>query len=130
MKKLFFMLIALFVVAIVVTMVATPSVRNASSIFISSDEGQPLADSIMKIVKVSCMDCHADGGNGMACSHVNFSKWSTYKVDKQAAKANDVCKIITKGSMPPKRYCATNPGAVPTQAQITTICNWAKTLNK
>jgi len=130
MKKFFFMLIALFVVAIVVTMVAMPSVKTTPGIFISSDEGQPLADSIMKIVKVSCMDCHGDGGNGMACSHVNFSKWSTYKLDKQAAKANDICKIMTKGSMPPKRFCASNPAAVPTQAQITAICNWAKTLNK
>ncbi len=130
MKKLFFMLIALFIVAVVVTMVAMPSVKTASSIFISGDEGQPLADSIMKIVKVSCMDCHADGGNGMACAHVNFSKWVSYKPEKQAAKANDVCKMITNGAMPPKRYCENNPDAVPTQAQLTTICNWAKSLNK
>ncbi len=124
------MLIALFVVAIVVTMVAMPSVKTASDIYISGDEGQPLADSVMKIVKVSCMDCHADGGNGMACAHVNFSKWVSYKPEKQAAKANDICKMITKGSMPPKKYRANNPDAVPTQAQINTICNWAKSLNK
>jgi hypothetical protein len=130
MKKFFFMLIALFVVAIVVTMVAKPSVKTSSSIFISSDEDQPLADSVMKIVKVSCMDCHGDGGNGMACAHVNFSKWSSYKPEKQAAKANDVCKMVTKGSMPPKKYCANHPGAIPTQAQITSICKWAKALNK
>jgi hypothetical protein len=130
MKKLFFMFIALFVIAIVVTLVAKPSATNSSSIFISSDEGQPIADSIMKIVKVSCMDCHADGGNGMACAHVNFSKWSSYKTDKQATKANDICKMITKGAMPPKKFRENNPGAVPTQAQLTTICNWAKSLNK
>ena len=130
MKKLFFMLIALFVVAVVATMIAKPSIKNAADIFVSSDEGQLLADSVMKIVKVSCMDCHGDGGNGMACSRVNFSKWSSYKPDKQAAKANDVCKIMTKGSMPPKRYCANHPGAVPTQAQINAICKWAKALNK
>ena len=130
MKKLFFMLIALFVVAIVATMIARPSVKTSSSIFISSDEGQPLADSVLKIVKVSCMECHGDGGNGMASAHVNFSKWTSYKPEKQAAKANDICKIITKGSMPPKRYRDSNPSAVPTPAQIATICNWAKTLNK
>jgi len=124
------MLIALFVVGVVATMIAKPSIKNAADIFVSSDEGQPLADSVMKIVKVSCMDCHGDGGNGMACSRVNFSKWSSYKPDKQAAKANDVCKIMTKGSMPPKRYCANHPGAVPTQAQINAICKWAKALNK
>jgi len=130
MKKLFFMLIALFVIAVVVTMVAMPSVKTASGIYISGDESQPLADSVMKIVKVSCMDCHADGGNGMANAHVNFSKWVSYKPEKQAAKANDICKMITKGAMPPKKYRANNPDAVPTQAQLTMICNWAKSLNK
>jgi len=130
MKKLFFILITLFVVAVVATMLAKPSIKSAPSIFVSSDEGQPLADSIMKIVKVSCMDCHADGGNGMASAHVNFSKWSSYKPDKQAAKANDVCKILRKGAMPPKKFCANHPGAVPTQAQISTICKWSNALNK
>jgi hypothetical protein len=130
MKKLFFTLIPLFVLALVATIVAKPTVNNAHDIFISGDEGQPLSDSVMKIVKVSCMACHGDGGNGMACSHVNFSKWSTYKTDKQAAKANDVCKIITKGSMPPKKYCENNPAAVLTKAQLTTICNWARSLSK
>jgi hypothetical protein len=130
MKKLFIMLIGLFVVAVVVTMVAMPSARTASSIYISGDENQQLADSIMKIVKVSCMDCHADGGNGMACAHVNFSKWSSYPADKQAAKANDICKMVTKGAMPPKKYRSNNPDAVPTQAQVNTICNWAKALSK
>jgi hypothetical protein len=130
MKKLFFILIALFAVAVVFSMVVKPSVKTSSGIFISGDESQPLADSIMKIVKVSCMDCHGDGGNGMACAHVNFSKWTSYSAEKQAAKANDVCKIVSKGSMPPKKFQANHPEAVPTQQQITTICNWAKLLNK
>jgi mono/diheme cytochrome c family protein len=130
MKKLFFILITLFVVAIGVTMVARPSARTASDIYISGDDSQPLADSIMKIVKVSCMDCHGDGGNGMACAHVNFSKWTSYKPEKQAAKAGDVCKMITKGAMPPKKYRENNPDAIPTQSQINVICNWAKSLNK
>jgi hypothetical protein len=130
MKKIFFMLIALFFVGTVVTMVAKPSVKNAGTIFISSDEGQPLADSVMKIVKISCMDCHGDGGNGMACAHVNFSKWTTYKSDKQASKANDISKVVTKGSMPPGKYRTTHPAAILTQSQLNTINNWAKALNK
>ena len=130
MKKVFFMLVAVFVVAIFVTMVAKPAVRSGSSIFIASDEGQPLADSVMKIVKVACLDCHGDGGNGMACSHVNFSKWSTYKAEKQASKASDVYKAMTKGSMPPKRYMASHPAAVLSPVQMKTISNWEKALNK
>jgi hypothetical protein len=130
MKKFFFLIIALFVGAMVVAMVATPSAKSHSGIFISGDEGQPLADSIMKIVKVSCMDCHADGGNGMASSHINFSKWSTYKPEKQAAKAKDMVKVLTKEAMPPKKFRANNPDAVPTAAQLSVITNWANALNK
>jgi len=130
MKKLFFILIALFMVSMAATIVATPHIKGTSGIYISADDGQPLADSIMKIVKNSCMDCHADGGNGMACAHVNFSKWSTYKPEKQAAKAKDMCKELSKGAMPPKKFRENNPDAVPGPAQVKTICNWADGLNK
>jgi hypothetical protein len=130
MKKLFVMMIALFAVAVVFSMVSRPSVKSSPSIFISGDENQQLADSVMKIVKVSCMDCHSDGGNGMACSHVNFSKWASYGSDKQAGKASDICKVLTKGSMPPKRFKANHPEAVLTPSQVNSICNWAKALNK
>jgi hypothetical protein len=130
MKKLFFILVTLCMVTMVATIVATPHSKSSSDIYISADEGQPLADSIMKIVRVSCMDCHADGGNGMACSHVNFSKWATYKPEKQAAKAKDICKELTKGAMPPKKFRENNPDAVPTKTQVSTVCNWANGMNK
>jgi hypothetical protein len=130
MKRVFFILLALFTVTLVATLLAHPRTTGSGSIYISADEGQPLADSVMKIVKTSCMDCHADGGNGMACSHVNFSKWSTYKPEKQASKAGDICKVLSKGAMPPKKYRENNPDAVPTPAQVATVCNWAKGLEK
>ncbi|MCX6244197.1 MAG: heme-binding domain-containing protein [Bacteroidetes bacterium] len=130
MKTFFFILISLFMVTMTVTIVATPHSTRTSDIFISADDGQPLADSVMNIVKNACMDCHADGGNGMASSRVNFSKWTTYNADKQASKANAICKELTKRGMPPKKFCESHPDAVPTQAQVTTICNWAKALNK
>ena len=82
------------------------------------------------IVEKSCMDCHADGGNGMAEGRVNFSKWDNYKPEKQADKAQAICKVITKGSMPPKGYLKTHPDAVPSQASINAICKWAGSFKK
>ena len=76
------------------------------------------------------MDCHADGGNGMAEAHLNFSKWDNYKPEKQSEKANAICKILTKGSMPPKGFCKSHPDAVPTKANLDAICKWAGSLNK
>ena len=129
MKKTLLAILAVFMV-VALSLLAKPLVRGSSDIFISGNEGTALPDSIMKIVKVSCMDCHSDYGSMMAKSKLNFSAWESYKVDKQCDKANAACKILTKGSMPPKGFRAKNPNAVPTQAQINTICNWAKALTK
>jgi cytochrome c5 len=87
-----------------------------------------IPDDLKVIFKNSCMDCHATGGKGMAMSKVNFSDWDNYPADKQAKKAEAICKIITKGSMPPKSYGENNPDAIPTAAQKEMICKWSKSL--
>jgi hypothetical protein len=66
----------------------------------------------------------------MAKGKVNFSKWSTYDAEKQSKKANAICKELTKGDMPPKKWRANNPNDVPTQAEVDMICRWAKSLQK
>lgn len=91
--------------------------------------GVALPDSVLKIVQRACMDCHADDGNGMARSHVNFSKWNDYTAEKQADKAKNMCKELTKGGMPTKGWRKNNPDAVPTKAEIDIICRWSTTLN-
>jgi cytochrome c5 len=90
----------------------------------------PLPDDVGKIFKNSCMACHGEGGKGMAMSHVNFSKWSEYTPEKQASKAESICKVVTKGSMPPKSFKKDHPEFVPTEAQIKSICDWSASLNK
>jgi hypothetical protein len=92
--------------------------------------GTTLPDSIQKIVQRACMDCHSNDGNGMARSHINFSKWSDYSAEKQADKAKDMCKQLTKGSMPTKGWRKNNADAIPTQAEVNAICNWSAALNK
>ena len=70
--------------------------------------GTPLPDSIKKVITRACMDCHADDGNFMAKGKVNFSQWETYSTEKQAGKANTICKELTKSSMPPKKWRSAN----------------------
>lgn len=91
---------------------------------------QELPDSVLKVVQRACMDCHANDGNGMAKSHVNFSVWNTYDVKKQADKAFDISKVLSKGSMPPGKWRKNNPDKVPTPAEVEMVRNWAKALNK
>jgi hypothetical protein len=78
----------------------------------------------------SCLACHGAGGKGMALSHVKMSEWSSYSPEKQASKAEDMCKMVTKGKMPTKGYLNDHPEAKLSPEQIATICNWSESLNK
>jgi cytochrome c5 len=89
-----------------------------------------IPDSIQKIFQKACLDCHADDGNSMARSHLNFTEWDSYSQDKKAAKGNDICKVLSKGFMPPKHFKQENPEVVPTQSQVEAICKWVSTLQK
>ncbi len=94
-------------------------------------EGNPeLPDSVAKVIQKACLDCHGEDGNGMAKSHVNFSKWNTNDAKKQAGKAADISKELSKGAMPPGKWRKNNPDNIPTQAEVDLIKNWAKALNK
>ncbi len=87
-----------------------------------------IPEDLQVIFKNSCMDCHATGGKGMAMAKVNFSDWDNYPAKKQVKKAAKICKIISKGAMPPKSYVEKNPEAIPTASQKEMICKWSKSL--
>jgi hypothetical protein len=87
-----------------------------------------IPDDVNAILKASCMDCHATGGKGMAMSKVNFSEWDNYDSSKQAKKAEAICNVLTKGTMPPKAYKESHPQAVLTAEQKEMICKWSEAL--
>ena len=89
---------------------------------------KPVPADVMKIVDKSCAACHKDPGSKMAQGALNLSGWDKYAAEKQAAKANAMCNLMTKGKMPPKKFQANNPGAVPTADDIKTVCSWASSL--
>ena len=88
-----------------------------------------IPDSLMIVFKRACMDCHSDGGNVMAESKVNFTKWNDYDVNKQINKANKICDILTEEKMPPKSWKKNNEKSIPTKKEIEAICKWTKTIN-
>jgi cytochrome c5 len=83
-----------------------------------------------KVFEKSCISCHAKGGNMMAMPHLNFSKWDSYKPDKQATLAADICRVISKGAMPPKSARTSKPETIPTDEQVKSICMWSDSLMK
>lgn len=87
-----------------------------------------MPDSIMHFFKKTCMDCHSDGGSGMASSIINFSKWDEYTPEKQSSKANKICNVLSEDRMPPTSWRKANPNSVPTKKDADIICNWATSL--
>jgi cytochrome c5 len=127
MKKRVSLIAVVFVASLITLSLLMPSQAFCQS-GKTSTPGKAIPDSLYKIFSTSCMKCHSTGGSAFATSHVNFSDWNKYDAKKQASKAADICKELTKGSMPPKSYRSANPSLIPTAKQTTEICNWATSL--
>jgi hypothetical protein len=125
MKKLTRLVVAAASVIFIIALSINPvSAQNAQT-----GGGKPIPDNIVKIAEKSCLKCHVEpGGNNMAASVVNLSKWDTYSPEKQASKAKKMCKMVTKGKMPPKNFKKEHPDGVPTKDQITAICDWSQSI--
>ena len=118
MKKIY-----LFLAVTIMFLIVTASVLPTAST-------NQIPDDLKVVFKNSCMACHATGGSMMAMAKVNFSNWESYDTDKQAKKADAICKMVSKGAMPPKSFIKSNPGAVLTELQKNNICKWSEALNQ
>lgn len=99
--------------------------QNATEVKISGD----IPSDVAGIFSNSCLQCHSDEGSGIAKAKLNFTDWDSYNDKKQANKAEDICKEVTKDAMPPKRFLSSNPAAALTDEQKEMICNWSETVS-
>lgn len=125
MKKITKLAIAAASILFIVALINNPvSAQTAEPV-----KGKPIPDNIVKIAEKSCLKCHIEpGGNNMAASMVNLSKWDTYSAEKQAGKAKKMCKEVTKGKMPPKNFKKEHPDGIPTPEEVKMICDWSESL--
>ena len=120
-----------FSFAVIGIVFLTSMIMNHSSAQSSQKDGivsKPISPAVMKIAERSCVKCHTEGGNGMALMHLNLSNWDKFSLEKQADKAKDMCKMVSKEKMPPKSFREKNPGAAPTQEEMNIICDWSKSI--
>jgi len=89
-----------------------------------------MPDSVFTFLKTTCMDCHSDNGSGIAKGQLNLSKWDGLTVEKQKNEAQDICKVLTKGTMPKKGWLKKNPDLTPKKSDIEMVCNWSESLKK
>jgi cytochrome c5 len=127
MKKMFLFLGVVALMLGLTSVVLLPA-KPKSTVATVTAKTNAIPDDVMAVFKNSCMGCHATGGKKMAMSMLNFSEWDMYKPEKQAKKAAAICKIVTKGAMPPKAFRKSHPDAVPTPSQKDLICKWSNTL--
>jgi mono/diheme cytochrome c family protein len=106
------------------------SVPASNSASVSKADSSAVPAAVHKIISTSCFACHGEGGKGMALAHVKMSELNSYSPEKLADKAKEMCKMVTKGKMPPKGFLNDHPEAKLTPEQVTTICNWSESLNK
>jgi hypothetical protein len=130
MKKMLAFTTLTVVLIFAATLILAPSNAVSSSKSSNPSVGNPIPDSIGTIIEKSCYPCHSAPGNGMAMSHLNFDKWDNYSPEKQANKANAMCKKVTAGKMPTGSFRKNNPDKVPTEKEVTMLCNWANSLQK
>lgn len=88
-----------------------------------------LPGDLKKVFQHSCTPCHWAGGRLKSTLHVNFSKWTSYKPEKQASKAKKICSILLNDDMPPASARKLKPETVPSKEQVDAICKWSATLN-
>jgi|WetSurSiteA1Bulk_404760.scaffolds.fasta_scaffold118310_2 cytochrome c5 len=127
MKKMYLFLTVTLVLLVVASAASLP-VKPADKKSQTAVAPSSIPEELNTIFKNSCMGCHAAGGKSMAMAKVNFSDWDKYSPEKQAKKAAAICKMITKGAMPPKSFRDSHPDAIPTAAQKDMICKWSDTL--
>jgi len=99
MKKLLKISIAAIGIFMITALIIIPMTAQSAT---QNGGGKAIPESVMKIANKSCVKCHTEGGNGMALMHLNLSNWDKYSPEKQASKAKDMCKMVTKDKMPPK----------------------------
>ncbi len=103
-----------------------------------------IPDSLQKILKVSCYDCHSnttsypfyfkiqpvawfmDNHIEDGKRHFNFSTFSTYPIWRQYDKFKDVLEQVKKNEMPLTSYTLIHRDAILTDNQKLAIEDWAK----
>jgi hypothetical protein len=117
-----------FISALIAGVFSVASLVNSPLSAQTVQKTKPVPDNVLMIANKSCVNCHAEPGKKMALAHVNLTKWDGYAAQKQASKAKKMCKMVTRGKMPPKSFKKENPGFLVTNDEIKTICDWSASI--
>jgi len=143
-KKILLGIIILFLIVFIVIQFFQPE-KNYSDI---TEESIMYHLEIPEIVKkklvASCYDCHSNQTrypwyskiapvSWLLDSHIregkenlNFSEWNSYSTRKQIGLLDEICEVLSDGSMPPEGYIKMHREAIFNEKEIQDICEWAE----
>ena len=102
-------------------------------------------DTVMRILKRSCFDCHSNRTNypwyaeinpvGLWLNHhvnegkkeLNFSEFVSYNPIKKQKKLEETADEVKKHNMPLDSYTWIHKDAILTDSEISTLINWTET---
>jgi hypothetical protein len=102
-------------------------------------------DSIMRILKISCFDCHSNHTNypwyaeinpvswwlnhhvNEGNRELNFSEFATYSLKRKNKKLEEIAKQVKEHEMPLSSYTLMHKNAKLTETQALSLIHWAET---
>ena len=131
------------VAVLVLIQLYRPARNNSNDDTMSIGKKYPLPDSVEAILKASCYDCHSnntvypwyaeiqpvrfwlDDHIHEGKEHLNFSRFSHYRVNKQLHAIQGVSKSIKEGEMPIESYTFIHTYAKLSPEQSAKLISWA-----
>jgi hypothetical protein len=138
--------ILIALVLIVIMIQAIPGDQNTGNEYGANDISTivPVHEEVKQILHTSCNDCHSNATEypwyssiqpvRMWLDHhveegkdeLNFSEFATYKKKRQLHKLDEIVEMVEEHEMPLSSYTLIHTDAVLSDAQQTTLINWAK----
>ena len=148
MKKSTKIIIGVLIILILIQFIRPA--RNNGNAFGRNDFSHEVTvpDSVMKILKHSCFDCHSNktvypwyseiNPVGWWLNHhinegkdeLNFSEFASYSPTRKQKKLEKIADEVKEGKMPLESYTWIHKDAILTEQQIAAIVNWANTATK
>ncbi|MFL5787116.1 MAG: heme-binding domain-containing protein, partial [Flavisolibacter sp.] len=135
-------IIIILIILIVIQFIQPPHNNGSAEAATDITHEVQIPDSVMKILKVSCYDCHSNHTvypwyskitpvNWWLNSHVNdgkrslnFTTFTTYTFKKKAHRMNDVAETIEKHEMPLNSYLWIHKDAMLSKQEEKTLIDW------
>lgn len=147
MKKVIKKILIVLLIIFVLMQFIRPA-KNVSNVLSSNDISTKytVPDSVQRILKVACYDCHSDNTRypwyaeiqpvgWWLSNHIkdgkrglNFSEFTSYRIKKQFHRLDDIDELIKKNEMPLSSYTIIHKDAILTEQQKHTLANWTESL--